>query len=161
MKANRLCLVVLISLRFGWPEVCSAQPPYSITVHADMHSVRAGAAVDVSVTFKNTSNGIVKYEDSNAALQDFRILVWRKDGAQVPYTSFGREFYGTPPDIMLGRIEEHSLSPGETDTETGSLTTVYNMSAPGDYFVQAQLGTPYSVDPSGIKSNIIAVSVTP
>ena len=135
----------------------TAQKAFSITIGTEKAAVKTGSQVWVKIQLTNTSNREV---DCSAAYVD---------GVDARYQYDVRGVGGNPvrkivkqhPELVSGSIQLCTLKRGESTDGGNDISTLFDMSQPGEYVIQ--LSRPVSSNPKDgvVKSNKIVVTVTP
>ncbi len=88
--------------------------------------------------------------------QHYTVRVHDKSGKDAPETEYGRH---ARLHQLIGSDAATLLKPGEKLEEDTVLSTVFDLTSPGEY--EVQLSRPVSDDPKDgvVKSNIIAITV--
>jgi hypothetical protein len=131
-----------------------APAPFSITISSPHIVVKAGSDVYVDIRMTNTSTADVYYAVGAGPV--FQIEVHDTQGKRAPEGPLG--FRAHRPRA-ISRLIARTLKPGETYEVKGSLNSLYDLSNPGTYVIQAQ-----RMDPQSkvlVNSNTISVTVTP
>ena len=173
MKIIRPALFLLIVLlgicaaQSGAPSQ-SAQPPkdtkqpFSLAIRLPHESVRAGLPVDVEVTIKNATDGLL-FLDRNW-LGSFDV---RDSKGRQPLTRRGEIILKHAPlkpgevrDLPTGGGPPLQLSPQETVTVNLVVDNLFDLSQPGKYTILVHL--PDGAGGGGVvKSNAVTVTVVP
>ena len=149
------------------PEIVAAQgatpaePWFSVTITGPRASVSATSDVKLKVVFVNNTKQDIRYAAAGGPGRDgpaFDLDVRDSVGKPAPETPYGLKMHGKDTAWRGGSIFAATARPGDKIEEELILSEEYDMSAPGEYTVQAKERNPkFEV----VKSNRIAITVVP
>lgn len=144
MKAKPLT-IIMISLSVCWslarlPALADDTPQTAATLRitSSSPSFQPTSPILLSFDLTNTSDHDLTIANTNP-LCDYAIRVADADGRSAALTSFGRNIYDT--DACIDRYIRYSVStltPKEKELNTIDVTQLYDLSTPGNYFIQAE-----------------------
>ncbi len=156
-------LVTLILVSSSPLAHCQTAPkkvPFAITISADRSEVKSGAQVVISVQRKNLFRHTIdcRHDVRNAVDRAYRYEIWDATGRLLSektrkHPEIGEEFNPQPTCL---------LKPAATDMFSSVISTLYDLTLPGEYTVQLCRPASNKNAKSGmICSNKIVVTVTP
>lgn len=134
--------------------------PFTIVISARQETVKVGEEARVHVVLTNTSKQELFLRVSvgnTTAEQHYTVIAVEKSGKEVPETEYGRH---ARLRQLIGSDSATLLKPGEKREEDIVLTSVFDLSSPGEY--EIQISRPASEEPDEmkiIKSNKITILV--
>jgi hypothetical protein len=158
----RLLLVILVALPMSAQIRTSGQAPPipagALTLHitARHDVVKVGSEVEADIVFANVGKETLELDFSGSGgLLDYFVDVLDEHDSSPPLTFWGKSTPGTlNPYTKI-------LPPGKSFEDNINISRLYDLSQPGKYRIQLERGYPRGGKRSGIKSNLIVVTVTP
>jgi|tagenome__1003787_1003787.scaffolds.fasta_scaffold18941475_1 hypothetical protein len=135
-----------------------AAPSMSIRLVLPQQTVKAGSKVYVKIHLKNEKNEKRGMEVRGRTDRNFSYEVRDQNGKRPPLTELGRQIIENYPYPMGGSITQYSFEPGEAKEESCEITSLFDLSQPGNYTIQVQRWDPDSK--AVVKSNVVALTVT-
>ena len=135
----------------------NAKLPYSISIGTAQNVFKAGSEIRLRIAETNISGSRILWWGGGAV--DYKIYVFDHKGALAPQTDWGAYLLTgkQPPGEIFrpgGSRHPADWNAGESKKSDALINDLYNLS-PGKYTVRVErLG-------SGLKSNTIAITVTP
>jgi len=154
-------------LASGMPTAPKQQAPFSIAISSPQQSIGTGAEVRLEITLKNTSNREIYISKSNGRSQaEFSFVVDAHDdtGKPAPDTEYGRRVMRreTKKRTVLFWSEIFlTLKPGEILQDEAIVSKLYDLSRPGKYLIRVSRRVSGNPKDGVVKSNEIAVTVSP
>ena len=135
--------------------------PFTITISSLEHSVRSGGEVRIHVVLTNVSDHVIWVDRSPSKTQaeiHYNVRVRDVSGNDVKETKYG---HAARAHEVYGSEINQPVKPGEKLEEDTLIGKQSDISSPGEYRIQ--LTRPASSDPKDgvIKSNEIAITITP
>ncbi len=141
------------------------KPPFSITISTETPTVKAGSGLSIKISITNTSNHDINatsaYFMGPYAFMDAGYDEEVRDSKGNLAKSKQPPMPGADDPVVIDSVRIKILKPGET---TGSITGVspdYDISQPGEYFIQLSKRISDNPKDGVVKSNKITVTVTP
>ena len=130
----------------------STKAPVSITLSSPHSEYVVGQQIEIDITLENTSDKEISVVQDNArskAELSYEIDVLDGSGRRPPYLRWGKILHGQyPGDGTIGDVFDsqqlHHLQPHETLSDSAVLNTIYDLSSPGQYVIQATKTSPVS-----------------
>jgi hypothetical protein len=132
-NVTQLLLLILFVMVCSVDVSCSAEPTFTVSIES-ASSQRIGNPIVVNITITNTSNQDFVFYDVGRIDFDTSIVVWRSSGLTVEKTIYGMQTPGGPGSFALS-----TLHPGGQDTVSATINKVYDMTAPGTYFIRVDV----------------------
>jgi hypothetical protein len=160
-----LAILVLIGTHVGAArsaqEAQKAIPALSIVASATEDVVRAGSQVTLKVSVKNelTETLVEPTDGMNRPERNYAIKITDDHGNVPPLTNYGRALIKHEGVIIDRCCPSMILQPGETRNEDVVVTSLFDLSKPGKYTIQLERFD--NSIKAGVKSNAVAVTVTP
>jgi len=157
MKIYRAFLLILVALvTFNSAFGQTAKQPFTITISTDKPTVVAGSHVYIKIKLTNTSDHTVDRSTaySNGLDRQYLYDVCDENGNSVEKPGEHHELNG----VSLATGE---LAPGETANGETRITTLYDLTKPGQYTVQLSRFIGKDEKQGVVKSNTITITVVP
>lgn len=141
--------------------ILPAEPqPFSLAIEATQQRFELGSPVEVKLTLTNTSRTQINLLDTNRRC-DFQLEVRDSHGQLAPETQTKRDLKcGAGFIVMVGRRILRALKPGDSYEDVMFVNQSYELSRPGDYYIQIARRIPKELGQGTVKSNVVVVTVT-
>jgi hypothetical protein len=160
-------VLVSVLLAGGTQAVPKPQAPFSIAISPLQQSIAAGTEVKVEIALKNISNREIYLSKSNGRSQAefvFVVEAHNDAGEPAPETEYQRRVMRretTKRNVLFWSEIILNLKPGEILQDEAIVSNLYDLSRPGRYLIQVSRRVSDNPKDGVVKSNIIAVTVTP
>jgi hypothetical protein len=138
----------------------SVKQPFAIVISAEEQTLKAGSTVSIKVRLTNTSSQPLdasgSFSDLTGLDSNFLFDVRDNQGHLAPKRIY-RHSELAGGHAILDRI----VRPGETLTENQDISRLYDMTKPGKYVIQISREIPKEMGGGVVRSNTVAVTVTP
>jgi hypothetical protein len=154
IRASLLTLMVFAAISSGFGQ--TAKPPFTITISADKPTVVAGSHVYIKIKLTNTSDHNVDRSTaySNGLDRKYIYDVRDEDGKSVEKPGEHHELNGV--SLAMGE-----LAPGDSVDGETRITTLYDLTKPGQYTVQLSRYIGNDEKQGVVQSNTITITVLP
>jgi hypothetical protein len=105
-----------------------------LTIRAEKPVAETSRPTVIHIELSNESNMTIRMRDNWFADRDYELYVRDANGREAPLTKWGNDLRTGP---VHGSGNDLTLAPGEKHTAKEDLSSVYEISMPGTYTVQA------------------------
>ena len=163
MKTFTLAVVWLVSVAVAQN---AAKPPISVNISTTRAEYTIGEPIKLDIALTNNSDKEIAVAQSNAvgkAELSYDIDVRDTTGKRAERTHYGKVLRGEDPEasIMDSQRTRH-LKPHDVLGDSAMLTTIYDLSAPGQYVVRVtkEKKFPGLQPDEPVVSNAIKITIT-
>jgi hypothetical protein len=135
--------------------------PFSIAISAPQTVVKRGSQVKVRIKLTNISNREIDFFDTNTYC-DYAVEVRNPAGNLAPEGEYKRSLLcpNETGRVMHGRRKLERLKPKEFLEDEMFVSSLYDMSQPGQYSVEVMRKAPKEFGDVEARSNRITITVT-
>lgn len=157
MKTKLACIFwILISAVLVWASP-AGPPPISLFIEPTQGAIHTGSRVELKLTLTNTSPLQITIRDTNRWC-DYGLEVRDSRGRPVPETAYKRGLE-CGSHVSVGRKVIQILKPGESYEDTMFINQLYDLTAPGTYFILASRVIPRELGTGRVNSNMATVAI--
>jgi len=155
----RFVLVMILPSLFGTSLPRAANRPLALSISAPEQVVQIGSELKIRTILTNVTSHVITLHDRIPAC-DYRVQVLDDKGNLAPETDYQRQLkcnarFTESRNVLV------TLKPQESRQEEILITRLFELNSPGKYSVQVSRSIPTELGGGSIKSNEIAVTVTP
>jgi hypothetical protein len=158
--------VVILGVCLSDIGVKAQTTPLSVSIEIDNSSVKLGADIQVKAILKNNTDQDIQVSELRTEGDfhlEYKVNVERDDHTAVAKKHAEKlRRHEVPRDpLATGSVLFVPIQPGKTHEDSVDIRNRYEFDKPGKYSIQFERELPESLGGGVIKSNIIAVTVTP